>query len=110
MTNRSLPPDASFSDSRRPHRRFTHSVVAFASGLFVIPSALFALFRLVLGDAVNGAGSAMFWGCVCFGSVLAALIAWSSNWMLMWAAAAVGPLAVTLVLVVWAVLAYVGAA
>jgi len=110
MTNRPLPPDASSSGNRRQHRRFIHCVVAFASGLLIIPSALFALFRLLLGDAVNGVGSAIFWGCVCFGSVLAALIAWSSNWMPMWAAAAIGPLAVTLMLVMWAALAYVGAA
>lgn len=106
MTDPYQLPDAPLLDGKVREHRFIHSVVSFSSGLITIPLVVFTAARLMFGDYANGGGNAGFWGFIGLGSFLAAVLVYPFRRIPLWAAAALGPIAVLLVIAVWTALSH----
>ncbi len=78
-------------------------LVAFLSGLLVVPAALFILFSLLFPNEVLAYGNASFWCAVLIGSVAAAALAMAVRRIPLWLLILLGPMLVFTCVVLWIV-------
>ena len=99
------PPDADLRPDVESRGRVLHAVVAFLSGLIVIPAAIFIAAE-ILFPGERGIGNVYFWGSILVGSVLAGVLSFPFKRMSLWLAVVFGPACVLIALLglgTWAV-------
>jgi hypothetical protein len=93
------PPDADLKPDVESRGRVLHAVVAFLSGLIVIPAALFVAAAMFF-PYERGIGDMFFWASILAGSVGAGVLSFPFKRMPLWLAVIAGPICV-LVAVWW---------
>ncbi|WP_162615880.1 hypothetical protein [Solilutibacter oculi] len=101
MTNPYQPPASELASATAQRRWFPRSLVAFGSGVVLIPLLLFLFFRLLFPVEARGYGNTGFSVAVLLGGSLAAYLAAALRRMPFWLVVLLGPLTVFGTVVVW---------